>query len=451
MMIQEEDDTQDTMPARSRLYSLAPLGLGMPLVESLTGYIARLATTHKLPTGTLFGRMVAPLINKPYIIGRRPGGFSKSLDKSVQAMNGFGVMAQAAVQALEELTLREDLRYLTLLSYQGVFSHRFLLYTHRVWCSVCYETWADAHQPIYEPLLWSLKPMTICPVHQCRLRSQCPKCKKQLSPLSERSRPGYCSKCNQWLGEKSQKVDQSPAEDETEIQVWIAKMIGELLATAPQLSDEPTMSVVSQTIEALIQAAGSQNRCAFGKSLGVGETMLGNWCRAATRMRLDNCLRFCHGCQISPLQLFTNELQVDKLFVPGSRPSDLSSKTRAAWGSFDQERIKTILADALANEAPPPSVKSLAERLGYHPSVIFKYFPSLAKEIAARHKMYRQECSREYVGERKKEIRTTVEKLMAQGIYPSRKAVSQVLNYNGNILQSELKIIRAELGLKGKL
>lgn len=36
------------IPPRSRLYSLTPLGLNSPLVESLTSYICRLAYEHHL-------------------------------------------------------------------------------------------------------------------------------------------------------------------------------------------------------------------------------------------------------------------------------------------------------------------------------------------------------------------------------------------------------------------
>ena len=35
-----------TMPARSRLYSLAPMGVGSAQVESVTSYVMRLANAH---------------------------------------------------------------------------------------------------------------------------------------------------------------------------------------------------------------------------------------------------------------------------------------------------------------------------------------------------------------------------------------------------------------------
>lgn len=42
----------------SRLYSLAPIGAGTRFVESLTGYISRLAETHSIQTGTLIAEEI---------------------------------------------------------------------------------------------------------------------------------------------------------------------------------------------------------------------------------------------------------------------------------------------------------------------------------------------------------------------------------------------------------
>ena len=44
------------LPERSRFYSLSPVGIGTPQVESLSGYIARLAEAHVLSVGDMVGR-----------------------------------------------------------------------------------------------------------------------------------------------------------------------------------------------------------------------------------------------------------------------------------------------------------------------------------------------------------------------------------------------------------
>ena len=51
-----EPEVPQIIPERSRLYSLNPIGIGTPQVESLTGYIARLAEAHVLSVGDLVGR-----------------------------------------------------------------------------------------------------------------------------------------------------------------------------------------------------------------------------------------------------------------------------------------------------------------------------------------------------------------------------------------------------------
>src|SRR5262245_2819318 len=70
-----------TLTARSRLYSLAPIGIGTALVESLSGYVERLAAAHAVSAGSLIGRD---------LVGR-PGG-TKPINVGLvsYAVNGVG-------------------------------------------------------------------------------------------------------------------------------------------------------------------------------------------------------------------------------------------------------------------------------------------------------------------------------------------------------------------------
>ena len=122
------------IPSRSRLYQLDPIGIGTPLVESLTGYIARLAEVHCIASGVLMEKELAPLINKEY-----GGGNLHRIYNYTAALNGSGVMAMDLVQALQRLTLRDDLRFLTLLTWNELFPSRNLLHSIRAWCPDCYK------------------------------------------------------------------------------------------------------------------------------------------------------------------------------------------------------------------------------------------------------------------------------------------------------------------------
>ena len=59
------------VPPRSQLYSLQPIGVGTGMVESLTGYVGRLAEAHSVSVGDLVGRVLSDLANPP-MVGSSP-------------------------------------------------------------------------------------------------------------------------------------------------------------------------------------------------------------------------------------------------------------------------------------------------------------------------------------------------------------------------------------------
>src|SRR5271165_6283569 len=61
------DCTLPALPKRSRLYALKPLGIGTPFVESLSGYVARLADAHAVSVGDLAGRELSALTSRPLL------------------------------------------------------------------------------------------------------------------------------------------------------------------------------------------------------------------------------------------------------------------------------------------------------------------------------------------------------------------------------------------------
>ncbi len=60
------------------------------------------------------------------------------------------------VWATERLTLRTDIGLLTMLEWAELIDLRSVYRYLRPWCPSCYEEWAAAGKPIYEPLLGSL-------------------------------------------------------------------------------------------------------------------------------------------------------------------------------------------------------------------------------------------------------------------------------------------------------
>ena len=116
--------------ARSRLYSLPPIGIGTAFVESLSGYVERLAEAHAVSTGSLIVRE---------LFGR-PGGIKPiNVGLVSYAIDGVGSGAKRWVQVLETATSRPDLRYLTLLPFEHLLPQPFLFRPIRAWCPPCYR------------------------------------------------------------------------------------------------------------------------------------------------------------------------------------------------------------------------------------------------------------------------------------------------------------------------
>lgn len=97
------------LPPRSRLYSLMPIGIGSMFVESLTGYVSRLADAHAVSVGNLVGRellLVSAKPKLPYGPFVPRDGTTKSLGFRGRACstNGWGERASRWVGALEQFS-----------------------------------------------------------------------------------------------------------------------------------------------------------------------------------------------------------------------------------------------------------------------------------------------------------------------------------------------------------
>lgn len=103
-----QDLEKPLIPSRSRLYHLEPIGIGTPFVESLASYIVRLANAHCVSTQTLVTQEILPLLEKHAQSGTR--------SEKTLTVNGMSSLAEEWVCALEQLTLNNNLRYLTMLT-----------------------------------------------------------------------------------------------------------------------------------------------------------------------------------------------------------------------------------------------------------------------------------------------------------------------------------------------
>ena len=422
------------LPPRSQLYPLEPMGMGTPEVEGLTSYLTRLAGAHHVSTGDLLGNVLTPHFAKPSWV-RHGSPNLGTLYSGAGALNGVGSQASEWVQVLETLTLRTDLRALTLLVWAEALPAKELLRPTRAWCPTCYHEWRTRGQVIYEPLLWTLGVVTACARHRWRLRAQCPAsaCQRSIPWLASHARPGYCPSCQEWLGEtKTHRPTKQErlSEEETAWQSWVAQAVGELLAHNGALSKPPQRERVTKTLFDCIQQVTNGKKTTFARLLGLNWEKFRTWARGTAIPVFPELLQLCYRLGSTPLAFLTAEemvIDLDRLVRP-TEPEWLTRQLRPPRKRLRPETLRQDLqAIITAQEELPPSLQEVAQRLGHSVPALRRNCPDLCEALVRRYTVYIQAQKQQRLETRAKEIREAVLSLQSAGVYPSQERVAALL------------------------
>lgn len=237
------------VPQRSRLFSLEPVAVRTPYAESLSSYLHRLAQAHCLNSQKLVMGEIAPLIlkdeDKSELLAKNLSHLLGNRDAK-PTINGMREMTAKLITVLEELTMRQDLRFLTLLSWKGMIYEKGLFRNYRAWCPCCWETWKQENKTIYEPLLWSFKDVEFCLIHKQRLIEECPHCDSRLPVMARFSPAGFCSCCYRWLGQEIK------GKEEIEKHRVNIQGISELIVLTPQLGYRPIPIELTRKLQLIL-------------------------------------------------------------------------------------------------------------------------------------------------------------------------------------------------------
>ena len=278
---------QVNVPPHSYLYHLVPIGVRSPdgrepdqlFVPSRQKPTA-FTSARWLPTRYL------PRLNQSHLYRNDLPVYDHMTRfwKQSAVLNGTSATSSDWVQGLEGLTLRRDLRFLTMLTFEDVLSSRGLLRRTQAWCPACYEQWREEDQIIYQPLLWALEVIQVCPRHGLLLQLRCPyaDCGQALSALAPRSQIGFCPHCERWAGKPSlprREPSKASVSQEHEWQQWAAAAIGELLAAAPDFPASPHQELIAAAITTHVQTVLGGNFSALARLLRVHRRTAWEWGR----------------------------------------------------------------------------------------------------------------------------------------------------------------------------
>ena len=498
-------------PKHSRLYPLEPVGLGTPYAESIVSYVCRLAEAHCVYPGILILSEIAPFIKEGFTFDSKEGGIDRIFARQTRALNGVGDWTKKLIYALESLTSRKDIQLLTLIVWSEVLSTRELLRPIRAWCPICYENWYLNKQVLYEPLIWAFNSVTLCPYHLHPLQTKCIHCQQTNLTLSWRSRAGYCAKCGEWLGMTSQTQEIEDNKNDLSWGLWVVDNVGSLIAEREKQKLTLPRKRISEVLLTYSEVLTEGNIAKFAEYLGLGHVQTHRWCTGKCIPTLDILLKICFRLEISLLNFLNQKIYISELSRRSVKKYIASNKTvRTPYTKLhDSNEVCRALEAALVEE-PPPSLKELAERLGYRKTsalyyhsqklcqlisarfieyqksqklqqwklvlesvysgkeyppppmrqvakrldtsvqTLYSYFPELCQKISIKYIGYRNERSEKRVDKLVQEIYQIALELHSSGIEPTASRISNHLSKSGSILQQEaiqaVKEIRCELG-----
>ncbi|MDF2000225.1 TniQ family protein [Peribacillus frigoritolerans] len=433
-MLSSKNNSKSTSVSRSRLYNIEPIGIGTPYVESLWSYISRVASHHCVRVGDLLEYI---------IIEKLEMTISEFYNKKNQ-INKFGSFTENLISIIENLTSRNDLRYLTLRKWENALKNkRSIVNLFLKWCPKCLTDFRNNKLEIYEPLIWSIKCLKICSKHKVELSSICPICKKSHYSFTKRARPGFCPHCEQWLGETSFKVVTG---GELERQLMLSKSVGDVLSQNNSEMQSATKEEILISIKKIVEITTNGNVKEFSKLANKSREQVYKWLRGA-EPEFESLIDICEVANIKVVDLLLNRIDYSFNIKVNNIPK--VNRKRKTYDR-DLDEIERQLEDFYLNEYPPISVSEIQRRLNYFN--IYRKYPQLSKKISYKYQEYRKTQAELNLMHRVEEVKTIIKEIHNNSKYPSERLVKSKMKdpiaFIDPIIRKTYKSMLRELGLK---
>jgi DNA-binding phage protein len=345
---------------------------------------------------------------------------------NAMSLNGSGNLATTWSALLEQLTSRTDLHLLTSPWWIGDLTMVRNLRASPAWCPACYAKWKQQGLPFYQPLLWMLQVVTICPTHKKPLIERCPSCQgKQAVIVSHKAQSGECTKCAVWLGTEGHHSLEQPLDDELmNWQEWVVSVLKELRTMSVSSGMFSWKTFFTSLAKAMEQQKGYSQ---LARLTGIDRRSLYQWVWSTVTPSLELILKFCYICGTTPIQITANQwapleqaIQAD----PASRPSP---HERSPWQRVDVERCQNFIQAVLDGREQVLSVRQATLRLKCPGRFLQSHFPSECDQMTQQYREYRRQQREKYLEGVCEEVRNATVTLHTQGISPTRRKVAALL------------------------
>lgn len=226
--------------------------------------------TNQLTVGDVVSEFGLPLF------GEDPDR-KRKLVKAVYLIDAGSVHSAKLIENVEVLFGLDRLADLTLqrlASLRGVSTLPACSY--RQWCPACYTADVSVGLPPYDRLLWSIRYVHYCPVHDLPLSISCTSCGNvRASRLYGLDLSGFCRKCRAWLGQ-AVTFNVVPSDDLTLHKRWTAQCFMDLLDDLPEDGADVSGNI-HHAISQLTEMHHGGVQAHFAKSIGRNKSVVSTW------------------------------------------------------------------------------------------------------------------------------------------------------------------------------
>jgi hypothetical protein len=208
-----------------------------------------------------------------------------------------------------------------------------------------------------------------------------------MQPLMGHSRPGYCARCQSWLGleQAIQFLDSSNVSDELLWQLYTATNLGELMTASYHEATLFSREVVIDAISKHIKYLTNGNITQFCKLVGLPEKGLDEGLRNRTPPRLQKLLQISHYFKVQLLEFLRAEPSLPQKTLSLEKTSiNLDSQPKKSTGQRVNKKELRILLESAVLEDPPPPISEVVTRTNYSSDTVRKHFPELYSQIKTR-------------------------------------------------------------------
>ncbi len=418
----EDIDDRVIIPPRSRLFGLAPIGIGSSVSEGLISYLIRLAGEHCISPKLMISAELLPQMRGVNAV--RHAEFHTDYAKTLQSTGKF---AQAFVKVTEQLTCRSDIALTTTLPWHVIVPSisSGLMTQHPKWCHRCLAADRVSGKAPYFRLVWGYKLYQVCLEHQASLVDECPWCGKHQPFFPDHAVIDRCNYCYGWLG--TQAVEEAIINDEQ--RRWTSLAIEDMVSHGRQAQNELTGEMFRGKLLSLVNTYADGHKTRLSEMLGFTRSTMATWITKQRKPLFPQFLYLCHQLGMLPSQLLFDDTAPQNLgitYKPGIKKLHQISPKIGLQEPPKADiylKLKSICNDANDCRA----LTEITTTLSLTKTYLSYWFPAECKLISLKHK---QSIHRMTIQRHKEQIlcvRNITWQLHGQGIYPSNRLVAKAI------------------------